>query len=242
MIDVVGHIKIADDKRFKYLLTCIRSYKFLSSHCKFILSIEGLSHEQRKVVINELRGFDYVMTYNLPDNYGSAYCRLLDEGNSPFVINFMEDQFMVIDDLYWMLQLQNIMEQKSVEVCKASFFKIEQNSIKTIKGKRTEFGIIYDNNPANFHEYKKHYGERYYLGVNFLTTRSFAYSFWSRPIEDKRPHSFEIPGYDNYFNHKCIIPSREIQCAIDDNHGEPGTCLLERNEPKYLSCASHLLV
>lgn len=233
MIDIVGHIKITDEKRLKYLIACIRSYKFLSNHCKFILSVEGLTHEQRSMVANELKPFEYVMAYNLPDNYGEAYCRLLDEGNSPFVINFMEDQFMLIDDKVWFIGLLRHMEQNSIEVCKASFHKIEMNSSYTINGEHSSFGLTYDNNESNFSEYKRHYGQRYYIGVNFITTRSFAYTFWNRPIKGSRPHPYEVCAYDKYFSHKCIIPSKEIQCAIDDNHGEIGTCLIERKEEKY---------
>lgn len=239
MIDIIGHIKIADQKRFKYLLACIRSYSFLKDHCKFILSIEGLSHEQRSLVVDELREFEYTMSYNLSDNYGNAYCSLLDQGTNPFVINFMEDQFMLIDDKDWFVGLLNTMEQKSVEVCKASFFTIEQNSIKTIIGEQTDYGLVFDNNENNFQEYKKHYGERYYLGVNFITTRTFAYSFWRRPIVSHKPHAYEVCGYSHYLNHKCIIPSREIQCAIDDSHGEIGTSLIERKEEKYDRLISH---
>lgn len=236
MIDIVGHIKVTDEKRFKYLIASIRSYRFLSNHCKFILSVDGLTQAQRSIVVDELKHYEYLMTYNLPNDYGKAYCRLLDEGKSPFIINFMEDQFMLNDDLYWILGLMHTMETKSVEVCKASFFTIEQNSIKTIKGENTEYGLVYDNDVDNFLEYKKHYGQRYYLGVNFLTTRSFAYSFWNRDIKGYRPHPFEVCGYDKYFNHKCIVPSKEIQCAIDDEHGEKGTCLLSRNEDKFNKC------
>ena len=208
MIDICGNVKITDEKRFQYLIYCIRSYAFLKGRCKFVLKIEGLTTEQFSGVRKELQGFNYTIIHGLPNDYGRAYCELLDECIHDYVINFMEDQFMLLNDSVWLQQLLNLMEKESIEVCKASFHKIEMNSSKTIMGQRNTFGLIYDNNESNFREYKKHYGERYYLGVNFITSKTFAYSFWGRPIESQRPHSYEIPAYDNYFNHKCIIPSR----------------------------------
>lgn len=233
MIDIVGHIKITDEKRFKYLIACIRSYEFLRDHCRFILSIDGLNHEQRQKVSIALNPFDYTIVIEPKGNYGEVYCKLLDEGTNPFVINFMEDQFMLIEDKVWFIGLLRHMEQHSIEVCKASFHKIEMNSSYTINGEHSSFGLTYDNNERNFSEYKRHYKERYYLGVNFITSRSFAYTFWNRDIKGNRPHPYEVCAYDKYFSHKCIIPAKEIQCAIDDSHGQEGTCLIERKEEKY---------
>lgn len=240
MIDICGNIKITSEQRFGYLIACIRSYYFLKGKAKFVLKIEGLNSEQFNIVRKELHGFNYTIVHGLPADYGKAYCELLNEGINDFVINFMEDQFMILNDSVWLAQLLRLMKQESVEVCKASFHKIELNSSKTIVGERNTFGLIYDNNEDNFREYKRHYGERYYIGVNFITSKSFAYSFWNRNFGE-RPHGFELAEYNGYYNHKCIIPLREIQCAIDDNHGQKGTCLLERNEQKYISCASYLL-
>lgn len=238
MLDICGNIKITDDKRFAYLIYCIRSYAFLKDHCKFLLSIDGISEAQRAIVKKELSIYDYVLMRGLTKSYGENYCELLKEGDNPFVINFMEDQFMLSNDSICILNTLKTMRHFNVSVCKSSFFNIEQNSIKTVDGIKNTYGFIYDNHEYNFMEYKKYYGERYYLGVNFITTRDFALKFWNRDLGN-RPHAYEVVDFSKEWEHRCMIPNKEIQCAIDDSHGEPGTALIERNEQKYDTIISH---
>jgi hypothetical protein len=238
MIDIIGNVRIADDKRFAYLIYCIRSYAFIKDNCRFILSVENISNAQMSILKRELMPYNYTIIRGLSKSYGENYCQLIKEGTNDHIINFMEDQFMILNDSTWLMQLLKCMKINNVDVCKASFFTIEQNSIKLINGERNTFGLIFYNNESNYYLYKKHYKNRYYLGVNFITTRDFALKFWNRTLGSK-PHPYEISGYNQEFHHKCIIPSKEIQAAIDDNHGEAGTCLLERNEQKYDSVISY---
>ena len=121
-------------------------------------------------------------------------------------------------------------------------FEIIQNIVTMLNIRAGElvydinYGLIYVNNKTNYNLYQKYYGSRYYIGVNFITTLSFANIFWNRMHTFKnltRPHEWEISKYDANLECITMIPNIEIQCAIDDNHGEKGTCLLERKEDKF---------
>lgn len=237
MLDIIGNIKIDESKpeRVDYFIACLKSWEFFKEHCKVILNIEGASDELlRKVkrTFEECKFDGYVSSVN-SSKYGKVYCELIAMGENEFIHNFIEDHFALIDDAETMSRILNTMKELNVDVLKTSFFQIEQNSRNTVKGATTmEHGKIFRMNAENHIEYGRHYGSRYFLGVNFLTTRDFAIKFWNRDI-GHRPHEYEIDVYKPEWEHTCMIPSMEIQCAVDDDHGEPNTCLLKRNEEKF---------
>ena len=179
--------------------------------------------------------------YALNDKTAVVIGAQLDKVNSQYVINFMEDQFMVIDSKDKIHDLIIIMSSYDIEECKCSFFEIEQNSSKYIYGHYDKsYGLIYENNKANHLLYQKYYHSRFHIGVNFFTSTSFAKSFWKRKFDSNTPHKWEISKHDASFIHNVLIPNIEIQCAIDDEHGEKGTCLLERKEDKFWNIYSAL--
>lgn len=235
MIDIVGNIKIDESRpeRIKYLIACIRSYHFLKDSCSFILNIDGASPTLFDKINEELKMFHrHHLTRETADNYGTLYCQLLAKGSSDFVLNFLEDHFCLANDDKQIKNLLTFMNLDGVDVCKASFFEVEQKSIRninsTISGAE---GKIFLNNEEFHNAYQQHYGLRYYIGVNFITTKKFAHKFWNR-TEGARPHAYEISVYDRNWEHKILFPSFEITESVDDNHGEDGTCLLERTDCK----------
>lgn len=229
MISIVGNIKVDESKpeRIKYLIACIRSYLFLKDKCNLILNLNGASIKLCRIVSDELIAFpDAYFTNIISGNYGQTYLHLLKNHTKyDYVINFMEDQFMVCDDRMEFFEILNRMNNFEVDVCKSSFHKVELNSIAG----RT--GAIFENNFSNFVLYKKYYGSRYFIGCNFITTKQFALDFWGRDIKSKRPHEYEIAKFDPEWVHRVMVPSvHELQAAIDDDHGEPNTCLLNRTD------------
>lgn len=237
MLSIVGNIKISEPIRLKYLFATLKSYEFIKEY-QLLLNIDTDIETFFKIdkFIREI-GFTNFELSNLTGNYGEIYCSMLDKVNSQYVINFMEDQFMVIDNKDKLMVILKAMTTENVQVCKSSFYRIEQNSNKEILGHYDiNYGLIYVNNKTNYNLYQKYYGSRYYIGVNFITTLSFANIFWNRMHTFKnltRPHEWEISKYDANLECITMIPNIEIQCAIDDNHGEKGTCLLERKEDKF---------
>lgn len=237
MLDIVGNLKIDETKpeRVDYFIACMKSWEFFREHCRFYLNFENASDDFLRLVkraIEECKYDGFVSSVS-EKVYGKAYCELMDRGNNPFVLNFIEDHFTLIDDAETMSRILNTMKELKVDVLKTSFFQIEQNSRNTVKGATTmEHGKVFRMNEENHKEYGKHYGSRFYLGVNFLTTRDFAYKFWNRNM-GHRPHEYEIGVYSKEWEHTCMIPAMEIQCAVDDDHGEENTCLLKRNEEKW---------
>lgn len=237
MIDIIGNIKVDESKpeRVRWLVACIRSYLFLKNEANFVLNLHGASDSLLTIVKKELAAFPNHRLFNINDNdYGKTYCYLIDQTTNPNIINFMEDQFMVMDDAVCFSEIINLMQERKVDILKASFYDIEKNSSHFLNLIVNHYrGNIFCNDEKNHQLYQKYYGTRYYIGVNFITSREFAKKFWNRSL-GPRPHDYEISTYTDSWKHICMIPHHEIQCAIDDDHGEKGTCLLKRKEPKWL--------
>lgn len=233
MISIVGNIKVDETKpeRIKYLIACIRSYGFLKDHCQFILNLESPSDQLWKIVGQEILQYSnkvYCKTRNQP--YGKTYVDLLKLCKYDTVINFMEDHFMVCDDIEYIEHIQRTMRVWQVDVCKSSFWDVEQNSCDKLDWLSSDNHgeLIFVNNLTNFTAYQRYYKSRFYIGCNFITTREFANRFWNRDL-GQRPHRHEIGRFDPKWIHVAMIPGFELQAAIDDDHGEPGTCLLKRS-------------
>lgn len=238
MIDIVGNITITSEERLKYLVACIRSYQFLEHRCRFVLQIDHCNDKIASIVSNELQSYDHLFIDSRGSKETYGYSKLLQYTRYDYVINFMEDHFMVcdsVDDLNAVLLLMKAFE---VDVCKASFYDIEKNSGAAIVnyGEYIYNGcgvLIFENNFNNFDLYQSYYKKRYYVGVNFLTTRNFAKKFWSREMGAK-PHDYEIARYSDDWKHRCmLLPGIELQASIDDDHGEKDTCLLKRGNEKW---------
>lgn len=240
MIDIIGNIKIDETKpeRVKMLIACIRSYAFLKdTGCTINIALHDASKGLHYIVEKEINDLRFEQStiggLSFSSQYGGLYIRLIFNRQNHFVLNFMEDQFMMLDNPNVLMHLIGFMKQYKVDVCKASFYQVEQNSraginyIADVPG----LAMAYKNNPANHTAYCRYYGDRYYIGVNFLTTRQFALSFWNRQL-GPRPHPYELPAYDPAWEHVAAIPGIELQAAIDDDHGEPGSCLLHRPDAK----------
>ncbi|MDD5013496.1 MAG: hypothetical protein PHW73_00155 [Atribacterota bacterium] len=242
LLDIIGFIKIDpyDELRVKFLKATIDSYRFLGVKANKILYIDCNYHyTMLKELYNEFPDWVFLA----PDiglTYGQMYLKLLRLTKTNYVLNFLEDHFMLCNDIYKITGILHEMDVWNINVLKTSFYKININSVNGISMfnflnvRKIHSGYIYLNNQENFNLYQKHYGKRYYLGVNTLMTKQFAVKFWERNIQSKRPHEYEITNFDSNFIHYAMVPAFEIQCAIDDDHGEPGTCLMHRNEPKFL--------
>ena len=235
MLSIVGNIKISEPIRLKYLFATLKSYEFIKEY-QLLLNIDTDMETFFKIdkFVREI-GFTNFELSNLTGNYGEIYCELLDKVNSGYVINYIEDKFYILDSKDKIDDLIKYMESNRIDVCKDSFFKIEQNSSKELLGYYdNKYGIFFENNRTNHNLYQKYYGNRYFIGVNFITTLQFAKRFWNRKINTIRPHEYEISKYNPDFNHICMISNFEIGASCDDNHGESATCLLERpNEKKF---------
>ena len=238
MIDIVANLKIDESKseRFDYFLACIKSLEYLKdTESKFIFNLEGISQrffDQTDFLFQQM-GVNYQLSKISLGDYGTTYTELLKSGSNPYVMNFIEDHFSMIDNFTTLGNILNRMQHNQVDICKATFFQIEQNSSRTLKliG-ADEYGKYFINDTYNHNEYQRYYGKRYYIGVNFITTRTFAEKFWDRKLS-KRPHEHEVVNFNPEWFHNCMIPNIEILCAIDDNHGEEGTRLLDRKEERF---------
>lgn len=239
MISIVGNIKINNLQRLKYLKTTLWSFELLKEYQLLLnidcdcITLDEITTEVEKI------GFNNYQLSNELGNYGEIYCKLLYLVNSDYVINFFEDHFLLLDDKKQLESILMDMKINKIDVCKSSFWQIEQNSKTTIYKIQKE-NCIFINDLSNFNQYQKYYGSRYYIGVNFITTLEFAKRFWNRKFNSNRPHEWEIAKFRKEFEHTCMLPDIEIMCAIDDEHGEIGTSLLERKEDKFWNIYNNL--
>jgi len=233
VISIVGNIKINDLQRLKYLKATLWSFELLKEY-QLLLNIDCDCITLDEITIEvEKIGFKNYQLRNESGNYGEIYCKLLYLVKSDYVINFFEDHFLLLDDKKQLESILMDMKINKVDVCKSSFWQIEQNSKTTIYKIQKE-NCIFINDLSNFNQYQKYYGSRYYLGTNFITTLEFAKRFWNRKFNSNRPHEWEISKFSKDFEHIAMIPDVEIFCSVEDNHGESSTCLLERpNEKKF---------
>lgn len=240
MIDIVGYIKVDESKpeRVKMLLACIHSLSFLKGHCKFLLCLQQpstqLFQEVKKAAYDAFGDDNLVGVSHTHQLYGYMYSEILSHCNNDYTMNFIEDHFCLIDDIGTMKSLLHAMHQYEVDVCKASFFNVEHKSCKTLNLiSDNHYGKVFLNDEHNHREYMRYYKDRYFIGVNFITTREFAVKFWKRDIKSTRPHAFEVPRFSKHLIHTCMIPNLEILASIDDDHGEDGSCLLKRYVKKF---------
>lgn len=239
MISIVGNIKINDLQRLKYLKATLWSFELLKEY-QLLLNIDCDCITLDEITIEvEKIGFKNYQLRNESGNYGEIYCKLLYLVKSDYVINFFEDHFLLLDDKKQLESILMDMKINKVYVCKSSFWQIEQNSKTTIYKIQKE-NCIFINDLSNFNQYQKYYGSRYYLGTNFITTLEFAKRFWNRKFNSNRPHEWEIAKFSKEFEYICMLPDIEIMCAIDDEHGEIGTSLLERKEYKFWNIYNNL--
>jgi len=237
-LSIVGNIRLDSDKpeRFVYLLCCIHSYSFLGKYAEIILNVENCTPEQQSHIKYELQSMyvPFQLFFVDGNNYGDAYMHLLSKAKYSFILNFFEDHFCVTNEQNLILGLLKTMEEKKIDVLKASFSKVENLSIRNISQKQySAYGYYFLNNAANFAEYCRHYKSRYYLGVNFITTKAFALKFWNRQFNSKRPHDWEIINYNADFEHVCMVPGMPVIESVDDDHGEEGTKLIGNSNFKF---------
>ena len=239
MISIVGNIKINDLQRLKYLKATLWSFEILKEY-QLLLNIDCdcITLDEITVEVEKI-GFKNYQLSNESGNYGEIYCKILDLVSSDYVINFFEDHYLLLDDKNQLESILMDIKINKVDVCKSSFWQIEQNSKTTIYKIKKE-NCIFINDLSNFNQYQKYYGSRYYLGTNFITTLWFAKRFWNRKFNSNRPHEWEISKFSKEFEHIAMIPDIEIMASIDDSHGEIGTSLLERKEDKFWNIYNNL--
>ena len=254
-IDVIGHLKVNESNpdRIKALIATIRSIRTIKGYCNIIINLESPSEKLHELIKKELEWFGHDPNNEIPyyelttsktgESYGRIYCGLLSKTENKYVLNLIEDHFMVIDRHEQFNSIIDTAAAYNVEVIHSSFHVIEKNSSKTILmikrgdvANKHNGDVIFIHDEYNHKEYCKFYGIRYHLGVNWITTKNFAFRFWNRHYEPKailRPHEYEEKYYKEEFKHIAMIPSIEILASIDDDHGEENSSLLKRKETKF---------
>lgn len=231
MISLIGNIKIANDRRFQYLLCTLKSFYFAKSLIEEIhINIENLDSLDKQKLDKTLQHFQKYQLYNRSGNFGSIYSSLLNKINTKYFMHFEEDHFCVLDDV----SILNDILQLNFDLCRSTFYYIEKQCSQKISPiEKYKCGNIYTMTKDNWRKFSKPYGYRYYIGNNSIFDLKFGTKYWSRNISGNRPHVFEVPSYNQELEHTMFIPNQEILCAIDDDHGEPNTCLINRKESKF---------
>lgn len=204
----------------------INSLKFLNTNLFLNIVNVDLKDSVSKIVSNNFNKSE--LTYN-NSYYYIDYLFNLNKTKSNYVLHFEEDHLFVCNNLEYIEKILIICEKYKVDLIKSTFNEIENISYKDI------IPIFEDDNckvicmdKCNQEKVAKSFGGRYFIGVNCIFERKFAFKFWSRKIKSYRPHPFEFQYYNKQFQHILMIPKKEIMCVIDDDHGLPGSCYLSR--------------
>jgi hypothetical protein len=238
-ISIIGNIRVnnANPERIRYLVACLKSFEFLKDYCEVIINFEcpNPAIKQIQKIFNQI-GFEGQLYFtDKPNNYGYVYTHLLEQARYDYVLNFLEDHFCVLDSPTGMQMLLRLMREKEIEVMKTSFHEIELASIAHVSNvQSTVAGTYFLNDQFSATEYSGGYQTgRFYIGVNFLTTKAFARKFWQRDFDSNRPHEWEISEYTPELEHSVLVPAFPVLASIDDDHGEPGSCLLKKSPWKW---------
>jgi hypothetical protein len=230
-ISLVGNLHINEEnaERLQYLRCTLQSFLFIKDTCELVLNFEGCSSYMKAAITKIMMesGFEYQVFFIDGNTYGNMYTYLLEKSKYDYVLNFMEDHFCVEDNAAMFHQMLRDMYLNRIDIVKASFFDIERKCLAYVSHRQhLATGEWYPNTEINFQDYQQHYGQRFYIGVNFITTKSFALRFWAREFEGSNPHPWEISRFDERFMHNVMVPHKILLGAIDDDHGEPGTALI----------------
>lgn len=252
LLNIVGFIKVDEflPERIVNLIACIRSFKPVKDYGTFTLCLDRPSEWLFHLVDQELASceFDYELTRTFDTDpwmpYGTIYMKLLKNSRTDYVLNFIEDHFLVAsaDTVFSML---STMGQHECDIMKATFFEVEQKTVQvitTLKAEDTN-GYYYRCDQKTQQEIM-HLWHRFFLGVNFITTLDFAKKFWDRGdyLDDEcvRPHWYEMSMFNSAFEHTVMVPKKEIMASIDDDHGVEGSCLQKRKVPVYMQIISSM--
>lgn len=239
---VSGRATIED--RFSFLLASIRSYSFLKEHgVKFILNVSfgeidflqrGIN---RDLLYDALKGFDYTLSFKDNETFSSTMQQFISKSDSPYYLHFEEDHFCELDDLEYWKRLEDTLITYQPDIVKASHWLGELKTFEIFKPRfTTNVGNIYLHTNDMANEYAVKVWARWYLGTNCIFSREFGLKFWSRTEISWAKHPIEIPGYREDFLHTALIPNREIQRYIDDDHGIPNSCCWMNPSEKWKRC------
>lgn len=217
MIDVIGNIIINNITRQKYFDASL--YSLTNIECcidKTIITIDSNLYHGSQMLVN------------------------IGESKSNYLMNFEEDHFCVCNEENKLNKLLEICDAYKVDVIKSSFCYIENVSAKNVTGVTFENDLvkIFRMNYDNFMEFQKPYIERYYLGTNCIFQREYAKRFFSQKIAPK-PHDYEIRSFFIDYEYMCAVPKFEILRAIDDDHGEPNTCMINNPTQQFLELTTN---
>jgi len=242
MLTAIGNIFLANDTRLQYLFATLRSFLFFKNNLVVYLNVENLadiSQDNIDKLKNILKEFKYYELSGDKDNFGTIYSKLLSKSETKYHMHFEEDHFCVLNEEKYLSELLGCMEEQSVEICKITFFEIEKARVHSISPlQETAVGKIYEASLEGFISVNRNVAS-YYLGTNCIFDKQFAERYWSNSRLDNhkqtqhKPHPFELRSYTEEFKHTYMLPSQEILCAIDDDHGLTNSCLLNRDVEKF---------
>lgn len=243
MIDIIGNIKLNESNplRVQYFVATLQSMQPLFKMGSSAYLVIETPTEKLSRLLERLTQI-YPLTLIPPGKqpYGHNMCTAISTSIAANMerknyIQFEEDHFFELSDMAFMLELVSYMNSNSVDVCRASFHKIEVESQRGVLENKTisEAGYCFEMNYQN-HRAFQHPWPRFYMGTNCIFNKQFALKFWNRP--GTRPHEYELSDYSENFKHKLIIPKKEILKSIDDDHGLLGSSMLLSPSPKFKEC------
>jgi len=237
MLDIIGNIKISPTigyngqertirDRIKFFKMVIESEKILNSGLYVNIANVELKEELIKIVDDNFK--TYSLTFN-GGYFNNIYIDKLNQSNSDYILHFEEDHVLICQNINYIEKILKMAKKYDVDLIKATFNKLENESYKQITPIYEDDNckvVLMNNDNQNL--VTKTYKYRYFIGVNCIYNKRFAYKFWDRELRSFKPHPFELPHYNQKYEHIMMIPKKELLCPIDDDHGVAGSCVLNR--------------
>lgn len=250
MIDIIGNIRIDETKleRVKYFVATLISFRTLfAGGANMYLSFSDPGPKMERLIQKLVKEFPIHIVAPSAISFGATIQKSLAEATAKnpdrkFYIHFEEDHFLELENITRLIDMIKHMQDNQIQLCRASFHKIEMESQRYVESGKTisDHGYHFDMNWINYCAFQGEWmGGRYFIGTNCIFSRTFAWKFWDKTANgdiSQRPHDYERPQFEEALMHRVIIPKFEILRSLDDDHGLMGSSMTLNPSQKYKGC------
>jgi len=240
-VDIVGNIRLSDERRLAYLVATIKSVAPLAPLTRrFLLNIEngqGLVGALRRLVRDA--GFRQTEVSAVAmTSYGAGYIALLRRASADYIMHFEEDHFCVLEDATPVARLLDFAHTNAADIVPLSFHELYAERFAMLSPQATDpTGRLFRWDRDALWRVRQRDPECFFVGTNALFSREFGLAFWTRPISGSRPHSFEVFDPTEGASLRLVLPSFEVLRPIDDDHGIEGSSCLRSGGEKWTRLA-----
>lgn len=244
-MDIVGHVRLASERRLDYLLATLRSLHALAPLTRRVrLNVEngrGLCGPLARLLRHG--GFrDVAVSADTDGDYGPTYRRLLAQTDAPAILHLEEDHLCMLRETAPMAALLAVAVAREVDLVPLTFHRLQEERLATLPAEEVPgVGRLVTWDATTLAQVRAAAPPgrpgAFFVGNNALFGRRFAEAYWARPIAGRRPHAFELVDPPGGMSLRLLQPAIEVLRPIDDDHGVDGSCCIASADPRWLALA-----